>query len=153
MSVFCSSKKDKTTAKINIACSSSMHDQEQHVHQCMCIRSALFLSISFLQSEALRQKNGRKFPGAQSKEEYIRKEIEVKASSAPIPSKQLFVRCLYSTGLEKLKQLKIKASIHPQHYRGLAGLQLVTCYLFLVLIAGSPRNISVIYSAGLSRSN
>lgn len=106
-----------------------------------------------MQSATLRQKNGRQFPEAQSKEKNIGKEIEVKASSAPIPSKQLFVRCLHSTGLEKLKQLKIKASIHPQHYWGLAGLQLVTCYLFLVLIAGTPRNISVIYSAGLSRSN
>lgn len=90
----------------------------------------------------------------QGKEKRTGAKTEVKASSAPSPGKQLFVRCLHSTAPGETWAIKNKRLLSIRSItRAELGLQLVMCYLFLVLIAGSPRNISVIYSARLSRSN
>lgn len=82
-------RKTKIAAKINIACSISIDASEQHVHQWMCIHSAVFTNVSLLQSEKLRQKNVSWFLGAQSKQKNIGKHMEIKVSSAPSPGQQL----------------------------------------------------------------
>lgn len=104
--------KAKATVKINIAYSNSIPDQEQHMHQYTCIQSALLLNISLLQSETLRQKNGRQFPGPRVRKRTLKKTLK----SKPPRLQSLVNSCLSGVyilqGLEKLEQLKTKASIH-----------------------------------------
>lgn len=122
---------------------------EQHVRRWMCAHSAKFLNFSpFCGGNT----GGRGILvcslGAPNKEKNSGKETGVKVFSAPAPGQQLLSGVCILQGLEKLEQLKTKAFYPSIAFPGLAGLQLVMCYLFLVLIAGGPRNISVIYSAG-----
>lgn len=73
---FFQARKTKTTAKINKACSSSIQDQEQHVHKYVCLPSALFLNISLLQRPTLRQENVSQLPGDPAQEtEYQRRDF------------------------------------------------------------------------------